>query len=129
MKKFTAKEIDRLGDAAREVESVLAKIEQLRVDTLLAYETLIGELDEPQETVRGMLEDAANAAADYYDNRSEKWQEGDTGSAYATWRDELQSLADGAAEPFEAPDFPEIETPDWLERCASYEPDFVEFED
>ena len=40
------------------------------------------------------LDDAASDAEAYYDERSEKWQGGDAGQAYAEWRDELANARD-----------------------------------
>jgi DNA phosphorothioation-dependent restriction protein DptG len=47
------------------------------------------EANETREEIRGVIEDWYNEADAYYDDRSEKWQEGDSGQAYDTWKDEI----------------------------------------
>jgi hypothetical protein len=126
MKKMTANEVARLTAAADEVSSILDEMDLIRTHAESEFERLIGELSTPMEEARGLLEDAANAAEEYYDERSEKWMEGDTGTAYAEWKETLRGLADDAGTDIEAPQIAEIERPDWVDRASNA--DFVEFE-
>jgi DNA repair exonuclease SbcCD ATPase subunit len=67
---------------------------------------------------RDVMEEIASEAENYYDDKSEKWQEGEKGEAYGEWRDRLRELADE----FDEPDCPELEFSDI--EC----PDSFEFE-
>lgn len=62
------------------------------------FNTELGVLRNPVEQALANLNDAVTAANEfrqgiaddqenYYDERSEKWQEGDNGSAYSEWKD------------------------------------------
>jgi len=54
---------------------------------------------------RDLMEELANDADNYFDDKSEKWQEGEKGEAYGEWRDRLREIADE----FDEPECPEIE--------------------
>ena len=126
MKKLKESEVDALQSAASEIVSVLDAIDELREATEAEIGRLLTELIEPQETARGILEDAASAADEYYDERSEKWQEGDAGQAYDEWRNRLRSLADDLGEEIDPPTISEVERPTWVDDLGSV--DFAEFE-
>jgi len=126
VKKLTPKEIERLRTAGSEIASVLEEIEELRVTTATEFERLLSELAEPKEAAREILDDAASAAEEYFDERSEKWQEGDAGQAYDEWKNRLRTLADDMAEDIEPPEIGDIERPSWVDDLG--ECDFAEFE-
>jgi hypothetical protein len=126
MKKMTPNEVERLIAAATEVDAILDEMDLIRTHAESELGTKIAELREPLDEARGLLEDAAQAAETYYDERSEKWQEGDTGSAYCDWKNDLRSLADAAGDDIDAPEIAEIERPDWVDRALNA--DFAEFE-
>lgn len=48
------------------------------------------------ETIREEIGTLKSEAEDYYNERSEKWQEGDNGTAYQEMIDQLQSAYDNA---------------------------------
>jgi hypothetical protein len=127
VKKLTPKEVEALVAAGQEIGSVLDEIDLLRTNTQAEFERLLTELAEPQETARGILEDAANAAEVYASERSEKWQEGETGERYMEWLGELRGLADAAAEDVDAPDIADLERPDWVDAISNAQ-NFAEFE-
>ncbi len=63
------------------------------------------EQDAQLEEMRGkmsdlatMLETAADEADAYFDEKSEKWQESDRGTAYNDWKDNLRTAADAISE-------------------------------
>lgn len=49
------------------------------------------------------LNDAAERAREYYDNRSEAWQDSDTGASYLAW---VEQLDDAVTALEELPDAP-----------------------
>jgi hypothetical protein len=54
--------------------------------------------NEGLETVRGFVEDIHSERTEDYDDKSERWQEGDNGQAAYEWLNELESLKDGLEE-------------------------------
>lgn len=40
------------------------------------------------------LADITEGARSYFDDKSEKWQDGDAGMAYSSWLEEMEDLAD-----------------------------------
>lgn len=46
------------------------------------------------EQAADALEAAAQEARDYFDEKSEKWQESDAGVSYSAWAEELENAAD-----------------------------------
>ena len=124
MKKLTRNEIDRLQTAASEITAIYEEMDQVRTHAEEELARLVMELSEPMETARGVLEDAANAAEEYYDERSEKWLESEAGEAYGEWKENLRRLADDLGEDIEPPQIGEVEQPDWIGEIAAC--DFAE---
>jgi hypothetical protein len=60
-----------------------------------AYNAAIGDL-------RGVYQDLADEAQAYFDERSERWQQGDAGTEYEVWLNTLTEAID------ELPDLPEV---------------------
>jgi hypothetical protein len=69
---------------------------------------------EKLDGLRGVYAEIGEDARNYYDERSETWQESDTGSAYSEWVDTLESpdIEDLA---LDFPDELEIELPDFTD--------------
>lgn len=100
--------------------------EQNRDELLAEYAEATAHLAEIAEKLEGMIDDYNNAARaindivdqmqtvaddiageirEYIEERSEKWQESDTGEAYAAWLDQWDSLClEGADELHVYPD-------------------------
>lgn len=74
-----------------------------------AFESYNSSLDE----LSGMCQESAQNAREYYESRSAKWQDSDTGQDYSRWVDQLESVSfgDGIDEP-ELPDLVALEIPD-----------------
>lgn len=125
MNKIDTKAVARMMEKAMAVSQVLEEAEKVRADAEARINALLSEAAEAKEEVREILDDAAMEAEAYYDERSEKWQEGDRGQAYSDWKDRLRELADAVAEDIEPPELPEIERPDWLSDVP--EAEFSEF--
>jgi hypothetical protein len=127
MQKLTRNEVDRLTGAARTISDVFDEIAAMRERYLTEFQNVLSELAEAQEEARGILDDAASAAEEYADERSEKWHESERGSAYNEWKENLRRLADEASEDIEPPEISELEAPEWVAECAAC--DFAEFEE
>jgi DNA repair exonuclease SbcCD ATPase subunit len=133
----------------KEWEAHKSAIESAENDGRGAYATLMesietaqAALEEAHAKYEGVLDDsrAKYAAAedwltcvyltqnDYYDDRSERWQEGDDGGAYAEWmgaieemRDRMEALAGGCLDAIEwCSDAPVIEFDDDREWATDY---------
>lgn len=126
MLKLTKAELAKLADAGAEISGVFDDLEALREKFAEEAANLISEAAEAIETARGIMDDAASAAEEYHDDKSDAWQEGERGQAYAEWRDRLRSVADAIAEDIEFPEVAEIERPDWVGEISDL--DFAEFE-
>lgn len=83
----------------------------------------IDALEQARDEYNGALQEARDFRdqvvadmEDYYDDRSEAWQEGDAGSAYVEWKDEWETIE---LEDFDPP-IPELpEDDDNLENLPS----------
>jgi F0F1-type ATP synthase membrane subunit b/b' len=126
MNKIDKRSMTAITGAAEKLDALLADYELEREIASAKFGQMIDAINDAREELRGMLEDEANAAEAYADDRSEKWQESDRGQAYNEWKDRLRSLADDAATDFEGPEFTEIDEPSWLADVKDGE--FSEFE-
>lgn len=126
MLKISRKDLDRLAAAGSEISGVFDDLEVLRAKFAEDAANLISEAAEAIETARGIMDDEANAAEAYYDEKSEAWQDGERGQAYSEWKDRLREIADAIAEDIEFPEVSEIEAPEWVNTIK--DPDFSEFE-
>lgn len=83
-------------------------------------EAVLAEYNTNLNEMRSVYEEAAEEAQDYYDGRTEKWQDSDRGQAYASWisdlenpeLDELELDLTGPIEDVEFPDWDDTES--WL---------------
>ena len=83
MKRIGSKDWHELAKAARAIAEKRG-----------AIDALIAEINEIRMNVHETLYDCANAAEDYYDERSDKWRDGDNGNNYATWKDAIGTACD-----------------------------------
>ena len=128
MLKLTKQELATLADVAPKVAELFQQLEVEREMFTGTVQRLTEQINELQVEAFEVMDDAARSAEDYYDGKSEKWQEGERGSAYAEWRDRLREIADGLGENFEALEVAEIDEPGWLNDINDSEPDWAEFE-
>ena len=66
------------------------------------YENAVAVLQELASRAGMFRDDRVSEMQEYYDSKSEKWQDGEKGLAYADWQGEWENL-----------DFPETEEPDF----------------
>lgn len=110
MKRIAAKTWATFSEAHAELTAVRAEIESVIAEANAKLEDLKARANDAREMAHSALDEAATDAETYFDERSEKWQEGDAGSAYSEWKDELSNARDTLAEDLNF----EIEDPDGL---------------
>lgn len=99
MKKFSKEQLDSIEkavsdvrDAERDLNDEIKMFNEhmdgFRSDVELAIEKYNNKLASLKEVYTGLAE----TAREYYDERSEKWQEGDAGQAYSDWCDEMENV-------------------------------------
>jgi hypothetical protein len=88
---------ERLEEARHAFVDVCAEIVS-RIDLAPAEEAL-ATWRKASEAFTEEAQRVYDEACAYFDDRSEKWQDSETGLAFATWRDELEQLADFDGEP------------------------------
>jgi uncharacterized coiled-coil DUF342 family protein len=114
MNRLNARELAELQQLGLEIRDMLADWGKLCEELRTKSEQLITDLNEKRERAWEIVDDAASAAEAYYDERSEKWQEGEKGERYSEWRDELRRVAGEIEQEFETPELPDLEEPDWV---------------
>lgn len=113
MQKIAAKDVERLLRSAEEIEHLYGLIDEAvqRVDAKI-FDILV-RIEAARDEAREIVENAADAAETYFDERSEGWQDGDRGRAYAEWRDRLRGIAEEMDEIGEL-EITQPQTPDWV---------------
>lgn len=94
MKQIGAKDWARLESLLKELGPHKAKIEAAILAAQNTIDALLKDANETREEIRGVLEDWFNEAEAYYDDRSDKWRDGDAGQAYDAWK---TNIADAQA--------------------------------
>jgi hypothetical protein len=77
-------------DLARK-EEILAKVRKLHsmVNTNIALvNNVIERYIEALNEMKGFVEDINSAQEDYWNDRTERWQDSDAGQDYSSWKDE-----------------------------------------
>lgn len=85
--------MDRLREIAAEIEEKISEVNSI----ISNYNEVVAEVEEFRDGLVGEMQD-------YYDERSEKWQDGEKGSAYSDWKNEWEQLDTSQADEVEAPD-------------------------
>ena len=93
----------RLQNEAREVEAAF----ELLTPAIEAVNAAIASYNEVLNEVNGIVEDIASEAESDFNDKSEKWQEGERGQAFSEWMGELQSFSLTEIDPVEAPEPPD----------------------
>ena len=125
----------------KEWEAHKSAIESAENDGREAYEALTAQIEATRAALEaahakyeGILEDARSkyAAAEdwltcvhstqseYYNDRSERWQEGDAGGGYAEWQDAIEEMMSRMQEAGGYSDAPVIEFDDDREWATDY---------
>lgn len=98
--------VDRLRDRASELGSAIERFNE-QIDKLKDdLEAAVRDYNEVSGEAREFAERVASEAESWREERSERWQESDTGQEHQTWLDEWQGFQ---------PDDVEIEIPDKIQ--------------
>lgn len=124
MNRLNRSTLDALASIASEVSQGFDELEALTTKYEEDALNLIAQIDERKAEAAEIMDGAANDAESYFDEKSEKWQEGERGEIYGEWRNRLREVADAIAEDIEAPEVQAPDRPDWIDNLA--DPDFVE---
>jgi hypothetical protein len=119
--KLTKAELDRKAEIESELTDAINKLDdgkrQLEEDmTNLVNkfnDDYVAPLNEALEKAYGFADDIANERQGEYDDKSDRWQEGDRGSAAYSWISAVESARD-ACDQLTFPDAPtfEFDAPD-----------------
>lgn len=127
MKKLSKDSVKKLADASAKMTEIKDKVESLIEDTNSKMIDLIALFNDERNTAASILDDLNNEQNSYFDDRSEKWQEGDTGQAYSGWMEnvarELERLSDDVVLEVEI-DLSDLEA--CIEACDDVETEFNE---
>jgi polyhydroxyalkanoate synthesis regulator phasin len=94
MKKIDIKSKQRLDEALKTLNLVALKTNQVIAEANDALSELADQANEAREEAYSVLDDLVNEAQAYFDERSEKWQESDAGSAYQSWISDMENARD-----------------------------------
>jgi hypothetical protein len=75
-------------DQQKKKDELFKKLEETKgaLETALtSYNEVVGEVTEFRDEVVSEMDD-------YYSNKSDKWQEGEKGEAYSSWKDQWESF-------------------------------------
>jgi hypothetical protein len=114
MLKISQADIARLATLGQEVAEGYDELDALFAEFREKFEPLVEAINEKRQAAHDVLDDIVREADEYFDDKSEKWQEGDRGVAYEEWKNNLSVERDNLAEEVEI-EFPEDpERPDWV---------------
>lgn len=99
--------VDACAEACGEVEAAVEAYNKALEAPREALLSAVAGYNEKIEDLKAMYLDLAQQGRDYFDDRSEKWQEGDAGQAYNEWLEQLENPEIESVE---------IDLPDELER-------------
>ena len=101
---------DKLRDARMILDEAVAAQVAIIEDAYAAINAALVPYNEIVEEARGFVEDIASERESEWDDKSERWQEGDRGEAAREWISQWQDAADCE---IETVDDLEVITPDW----------------
>jgi hypothetical protein len=111
-------------------DELVTRLNTVKADVLAAYVHVITLIDEKlnkriQEyneilsEVESFRDELVGDMESYYDDRSEKWQEGDAGSNYQEWKGEWEALSVDEVPEVDHPDEPQMDHADELEGVSN----------
>jgi len=84
--------ICELAETLRKEWDAVDETKEAILEALNRYNEAVLKFNEHVGEARNFVVGLADKAQEYADERSERWQEGDAGSAYMAWIDEMQGL-------------------------------------
>lgn len=111
MKAIPAADWKRLSKLGDEIEALKAQFEEAWQTTMAP---ILDAMNEKRDEARGVLDDFVNAAEDWRNERSEKWQESDAATEHESWLSDVSSVRDTLEneQEEEMPDLEAVE--EWL---------------
>lgn len=98
MKKIDNKAWEKFSAAHSTINAIKDEAEHLIEELNAKLADLAEQANAARDEAFSALDEAANDAESYYDERSEKWQEGEAGQLYSEWKDELANARDQLSE-------------------------------
>lgn len=113
MKKLSKHEVEAKDDLLDEYQKKVTKIESLwneYEDAVNALNEAIAELNSTVDDMNSFVQEIVTQMDEYIDEKSEKWQEGDTGTAYLDWKSEWENISISMMDeiPVEGLDTPDV---------------------
>ena len=103
----------RLRDASEVVHEAIEAYNTAAANEWDKVKDALAKYNETVADADGFRDSVASAARDFFDGKSERWQEGEKGQAAAefadTWEVEMSEAELDDPEPVDAPDFAEID--------------------
>lgn len=130
MKKITKAQQDQIDaaikaadDSQSDLVAAIEEYNQHRDEIVAVVEQALETYNDKLQAIKDVYEGIAEEARAYYDERSEKWQEGDAGTNYNEWIDTLEAVEFDEVE-LDLPDeLPMPDFPDFSEELAPSEPE------
>ena len=94
MRKLSQKDLKRFAEAKSEIEAAKSKVEAILNEAKSEIEDIVNNANTLRDEIYGAFDDLVNEAQSYYDEKSEKWQEGDNGQQYQNWIQKLEEIRD-----------------------------------
>jgi len=91
MKGFTDKQWSELEEYAGEISSGQDEIADLLHECQEKINAILDKMNDARNSALWLIGNTKDQAETYYDERSEKWQEGDAGLAYQDWIQQLDA--------------------------------------
>lgn len=100
---------EKINAAAENVTNVADDINGKIADLFGPLEDAVREYNDLVSEYNGVLDDLVSEIESYYDDKSEKWQEGERGQAYMEWKDNVEQCK---LEEASDPEPPVVDAPD-----------------
>ena len=110
----------RLELADKAMQDAIAKANEIIENEVARAIDSYNEVVTDMETFR---DEIVGEMSSYYDDRSEKWQDSDTGQAYSGWKDDWEGLDVSPVEAVEVIEDREVDHHDNLANMASELPE------
>lgn len=92
---------DKVAEARSELDDVIAKQTAIIEDAYSEMNAAIGKYNETLSEPRGFFEDIYDEREGEYDEKSERWQEGERGEAARGWLDAIGEVKDSQLDDIE----------------------------
>lgn len=101
MKQISQKDKGRLREAHERLTELREEAVAVCDEVRAKLDAILQKIEDEREAIHGLVEDLASEAQSYFDEKSEKWQDGDAGQQYQEWISELEGAAAECDQPVE----------------------------